>query len=190
MSSIEKYWHNFDQLIDKLTKEDQCELQIDFEVGSAPEIIITINDQQVFHNTLSENDHLININHIHKNNHNDVNIKVSMINKTNYDTIIDSKGNILSDKFAKIVSLKINKVDLVSDVGFFYGNHLKLFDEKNQLKNFVPGFWHNDTLLINYQRPFQLWYNNRTDKNKLTQNEKESLYTKWEEIIQNLDKLD
>jgi hypothetical protein len=89
-----------------------------------------------------------------------------MYGKTNRDTVVDANGQILEDKFVIIKSLFINKIGLISDPDFSYGENLTYHDSDGNLKPMATGFWFNDTLKISYERPFSLWYNQRTSRNK------------------------
>lgn len=195
MSFTEPNYQNFNQFIEKITKEDYIDLFLDFKVSNDPEIKITINDDLVFHNKLIEGiNNSININYLPTSEQ--IKIKISMVNKSNRDTVVEN-GKIVRDKFAEIKTFKLNRIDLINDAEFLYGGHIKLFDQDNNEKKFSAGFWHNDTLILDYQLPFSLWYNKRSNKNKRIINDKtkthqddEAMKLLWHKIDNNMQKLD
>jgi len=195
MSFTEPNYQNFNQFIEKITKEDYIDLFLDFKVSNDPEIKITINDDLVFHNKLIEGiNNSININYLPTSEQ--IKIKISMVNKSNRDTVVEN-GRIVRDKFAEIKTFKLNRIDLINDAEFLYGGYIKLVDQDNNEKKFSAGFWHNDTLILNYQLPFSLWYNKRSNKNKRIINDKtkthqddEAMELLWHKIDNNMQKLD
>ena len=194
MNSSEKRWHNFDSFLLDLVKDEEIRLNLSFEHEKNPKIKITINDDIVFNQHL-ENNEPIEIIHPEDNRQETV-IKISMSDKIKRDTVIDQQGNIISDKFARLTTLRVNRFDLLNDPGFLYGDHIHLFDEFGNYKKFVPGFWHNDILQIKYTKPFGLWYNDRTTRNKTDHNEDSQIHMgqlakdQWANLVENVNKLD
>lgn len=188
MTFSKNLWHNFDKFIDKLSKEDNINLHLEFEINKGPLIEIYINNNLLFSNILTEDNKIIDINY-HDDNE-DVTIKIMMGNKTVHDTVIDNNGNIIDDKFAKIIDFKLNNFDLVTDIPFFY-EYLKLSDSNGHEKKFVPGFWHNDILELTYTKPFGLWYNSRSTNNQPYYDfAEENIKKSWETLVKNVNKLD
>lgn len=166
MTSTEKYWKEFDKFLIELMREDSVEISLTVEAQKNPGFRISINGQEIINQLLDDGETTMTLTYDHTNEDQQVSIDFSMHGKTNRDTVVDPNGKIVSDKYIIIKNLFINKISLISDPDFFYGEHLKYHDGQENTKPIAAGFWFNDTLNISYERPFSLWYNQRTSRNK------------------------
>jgi len=196
MSSTEKYWKEFDMFLPELMREDSVEIKIVVEAQNNPGFIININSQTVSDQILKDGETAILVDHKHNSQDQEVSIDFSMYGKTKHDTKVDSDGNIISDKYIIIKDLFINKFSLISDPDFFYGEHLNYHGLDGSNKPIAAGFWFNDTLNISYQRPFSLWYNQRTNRNKSHLHSESAKHDGplvdelWHNVIKNIKKLE
>jgi len=156
-------FENIDSFITELCSNDlNININLDISVSkTSPKFQIWFNDQVVFNEYLNNGNRELNFNF------NDVNkfckLILKMSNKLDGETIVEN-GKIINDTFISIYDLKINNFSLINDINFFY-NHLKYYVEKIEepTKN---GFWKNNSeLVIEFENPFILWYNEKTDKN-------------------------
>lgn len=166
MTFTEKYWKEFDTFLPELMREDSVEIKIVVEAQNNPGFVININSQTVSDQILKDEETTILIDHEHNSQDQEISIDFSMYGKTENDTEVDSDGNIISDKYIIIKDLFINRFSLIADPNFFYGGHLKYHGSDGSDKQIGAGFWFNDTLTISYKRPFSLWYNQKTNRNK------------------------
>lgn len=156
-------FENIDCFITELCSND---LNIDIDIAvsvskTSPKFEIWFNDRVIFNEYVSTGNHALkfNIDEVDK----FCKLTLKMSNKLDGETIVEN-GKIIKDTFISIRDLKINNCSLITDVDFFY-NHLTYFVGKipEPTKN---GFWKNDSeLVIEFQNPFILWYNEKTNKN-------------------------
>jgi hypothetical protein len=147
-------------------KNESVNLEIELEsysCNSDPVVTIEFNQQLLHNELLQEGQHKFNFTIPVSNAQNIVSINMTNKNQ-NQDTLVDSNGNIIKDKFIKIKSIKINNCDLSADQEFFYKNFVSTVDAE-----VVPtrdGLWsNNETLSFTFQTPFVPWYATTSNKN-------------------------
>lgn len=91
-------------------------------------------------------------------------LELSMSGKGPNDTLVQN-DLIVQDTFLKLLDLKINNYKLLDDYEFFYNKTLYTRHSDNQTIQTSNGFWENATLRIEFDLPFDLWYNNTSTKN-------------------------
>ena len=159
------YFENFEeflQLIIEKNKNVDNAFNLTLELESSVDgslITVVINEEIVSTNMLTEGIHTINLQNLPVTSINSIVITFS--NKTEQDTICDSFGKILKDKFVLIKKFIINDIDLFQDQEFFY-NKL-IYIENNNHCYMKPGFWFNNSKIeFNFESPFLLWYSKNT----------------------------
>jgi len=196
MTSTEKYWKEFDKFLPELMREDSVEISLTIEAEDNPRFRISIDGEILEDRVLEDGETTLTVVHHYVNQDQKTSIDFSMHGKINGDTVIDADGQIIRDKYIKIKELFINKFSLVADPDFFYGDNLDYLGEDGAPKSIVLGFWANDTLRISYDRPFSLWYNQRSSRNKKqihTDSAKHDgplVDELWHSVIKNVNKLE
>jgi hypothetical protein len=120
-------------------------------------------------------------------------LELSMQNKRPNATIVNN-GVIVKDTFVKLLGFKINNYDILGDIDFYQ----KILKYKSHRKNEylvpMPGFWEDATINLEFDNPFDLWYNTTSTKNIVisdslkhqTANDLDVLIKELEESIQKL----
>lgn len=93
------------------------------------------------------------------------NLVLSMINKGANDTKVDSDGNIVQDKSIEFSSVKIDGLDILKDLHYWF-NVLKHYDGEVELPIGRSGFWANSSVVIPIDRP--IWASYLAAKPKLS----------------------
>lgn len=90
-------------------------------------------------------------------------LEIKMHGKDSNGTLIDH-GVITKDTFIRILSLKINNYSLLDDYDFFNENFYSV-DANGIRSNPMSGFWSNSSLILEFDFPFDMWYNTKSVKN-------------------------
>jgi hypothetical protein len=165
MIPSEKSLMEFDAFVESLC-EPRISIDIDIEakISNLPiYLAIEINAATLAKQEITEGSHHINLVYDAKNGL-DCCLKISMSGKSITDTVIEH-GQIIKDTWVEIKKLKINNFLLSQDYDFFrdffeYFNHDDGIEESVKL-----GFWKNSSLILNFQTPFDIWYQEKTTKN-------------------------
>lgn len=154
---------NIDSFITELSSGD-LNITIDLEVSvskTSPKFHVWFNENLIFDESVVEGKKEISftVTNIKQSNK----LVMKMSNKLDNETIMEN-GEIIKDTFIAIKDLKINNFSLITDLDFFY-NNLKYYVENNEEYPKV-GFWiNNSELVLEFENPFILWYNEKTNKN-------------------------
>lgn len=182
-SGSEKLFKNFDQEIVDLCREDEFNIDIDFEVddyNGSPEMIIKLNDREIFRGSeFNKGNHQISIKNPTVGDH--TKLEITMAGKGPRDTLMDN-GTIVRDKFIKFNKLMINNYNMIDDPEFFR----KYFRCTDGGETHL-GLWGNRTMVLEFEGPFSFWYNLASDKNVKGLESKRSVST--ENIMNELSEL-
>jgi len=80
-------------------------------------------------------------------------LSLSMTNKGPNDTIVGKNGEILSDKYIKFHQVKIDGIDILGDMGFWY-HSMTYIQEGARLDRALSGFWKNSKIVLPMAGPF------------------------------------
>ena len=164
----EYYLNNFELFLQAILARAGVDdtINISFELESSvindpPLIEICLNDQIIYARSLTEGIHNIVLDQIPIKDDNKLTMR--FLNKQPNETIVDSNGNIVKDKFVLIKKFIVNKLDLLQDQAFFYN---KLLYFTNDLPvTCSAGFWaNNSSLCLSFTNPFELWYAQNSDR--------------------------
>jgi hypothetical protein len=192
-SAEHQYYHNCDNFILALIPENLL-IEIEYESDSVHQdtkFCIQHNNKIVHDWLLKTETNSLKLNlesdskrHI---------LKMSMLNKRPDATIVDN-GIIVKDTFVKLLGFKINNYDILGDINFYqkivkYKSH-----QKNEYLIPMPGFWEDATIILEFDNPFDLWYNTVSTKNVVISeslkhqaaNDLDLLIKELEESVQNL----
>lgn len=165
MTPSEKSLLEIDAFVKSLCKTwISIDVEIEAVISDQPVLLeIEINTEQLLKQEISQGSHRINLRYDTKN-ITDCGLTFRMSNKASTDTVIEH-GRIIKDTCITITNLKINDFLLSQDYDFFqdffeYFNHDDGIKEPAKL-----GFWKNSSLILNFQTPFDLWYQTKTTKN-------------------------
>ena len=161
----ENCYKQFDRFINGLMP-DAIDLQIECESQTAinsPGLRIKFNDIIVYDQKLTDGVHNISVTMTPNNKQSQV-LSISMYGKTNRDTIVEN-GVIIKDTNIKLSKININNYSLLDDYDFFNENFLYVNEDKEQAP--MTGFWSNSRLELQFDNPFELWYNSVSKKNVL-----------------------
>lgn len=163
----EHYYNDFETLVKNIieresTDEFVLELLLDTSaVNGNPGIEISFNGEILFNDLLKEGSDIpVRVFGTQQNTNS---LKIKMINKGIYDTVVDEQGNIVKDKFILIKKLKINGLDLVDDIEFYFAN--TTYKENSKVVESKLGFWaHDSELEIKFDGLFKPWYHHNSKK--------------------------
>jgi hypothetical protein len=136
------------------------EFSLELEISADDtDIKVTANDTVMFNGRLAQGIHTVNLDILTLTSTNTISVTFS--NKSDSDTVCDTAGNIIKDKFVLIRKFVVKDVDLFQDVEFFY---TKLtYVENNTTCGMKPGFWFNNSRIeFSFESPFLLWYGRNT----------------------------
>jgi len=164
----EYYLNNFEEflqvVIDRAGVNHMIDMSFELEssvVNDPPLIEICLNDQIIYAQSLAEGTHNIILDQIRIKEDNKLTMRFS--NKHPNETLVDSHGNIVKDKYVLIKKFVINDLDLLQDQAFFY-NKLS-YDIDHVPDKVSAGFWHNNSSLsMSFRQPFELWYSQTSDR--------------------------
>jgi hypothetical protein len=123
---------------------------------------IYFNNELVKQQALAEGLHCLEILNIPAQNLNKVAVRLT--NKLPEDTLVDSNGIIVKDKFLELKKFSINGINLLDDVAFYMST--MQYYEQGQSVEPKFGFWlNNSELSLEFANPFKHWYNQHSKKN-------------------------
>jgi hypothetical protein len=137
-------------------------------IDKNPEFNILVNDTQCVFGKLSQTNQTEYFEFNFEVNEGNHNLVIEFLNKTEYDTVLDSNGNIIKDLLLNIDSIEIDDIDLGSlcwtgsDYRPIYPNRYRnnILKEGKQLpesvKNCVHLGW-NGRWILPFQSPFYHW---------------------------------
>ena len=160
-SGSEKLFKNFDETIVDLCREDELNIEIEFEVddyNGSPEMIISVNDREIYRGSeFSKGNHRISV--AGPADGDKTKLEITMAGKGPTDTLVVD-GTISRDKFIKFNKLIINNYNVIDDPEFFR-KHFRYTDGGET----YFGFWGNRTMVLEFDGPFSFWYNLISDMN-------------------------
>lgn len=193
ITSAEQLVTNFDSFFETLCKEEFLVIELEVtasECKGDPRLVVGVNNQSIYSNTLSEGKHYIPI-EVDMKEINTVDLRISMQGKQINDTLVKN-GDIIKDKFIKINGLKINNYDIMSDPELFYKEFGYINDNSGVTESVKSGFWTNASLILRFNIPFVKWYQEHSTKNinlaeqmKYLEND-ELLAEQYTKLIENL----
>lgn len=164
----EHFYNNFDTLVENIIQKESTNefiLELLLETSSVngdPGVEIVFNNETLFKNLCKEGSD-VQIKVYARQNKKSNSLKIKMINKGIYDTQVDEQGNIVKDKFILIKQLKINGLNLVDDLDFYFTN--TNYKENGQQVESKLGFWaHDSELEIKFDGLFKPWYHTNSKK--------------------------
>jgi hypothetical protein len=166
-SNAEQAHNNFESFFKFLSNENSLSIYLEVsanEFNGDPLLKIKANNQEFFSKHLSEADHILDLN-IDVKDQQQILIEISMEGKKTNDTMINSRGDIIKDKFILIKKFKINEYDIISDADLFYSLFKYINNDTGKEETVKSGFWSNATLKLDCSLPFGLWYQKNTKKN-------------------------
>lgn len=188
-----QYYHNFDNFILGLMTENVL-VELEYESDSVhkdTKFCIRYNNKTVHECFLKKETNSIKLNLVSDSKKQT--LEMSMLNKRPDATIVDN-GVIVKDTFVKLLGFKINNYDILGDINF-YQNTLKYKShQKNEYLVPMSGFWEDATITVEFDNPFDVWYNTVSTKNVVisdslkhqSANDLDVLIKELEESIQNL----
>ncbi len=164
----EYFYRNFDQFLLQIKNkhhESTVDILIDIQahvVNNFPVVEIYFNNELVKQQALAEGLHCLEILNIPAQNLNKVAVRLT--NKLPEDTLVDSNGIIVKDKFLELKKFSINGINLLDDVAFYMST--MQYYEQGQSVEPKFGFWlNNSELSLEFANPFKHWYNQHSKKN-------------------------
>lgn len=154
------------QDIDKFL-ESLCSKKIDIDllyesdyVNNQPTITIFLNEKEIHTELCSSSNRIfLSVPTLHNENV----LKITMTGKVQGGTLIEN-GSIIKDTYIKFLGLCINKYSLLDDYDFFYKKFLHQ-KEDGTFGKAMGGLWSNSSLILEFVMPFDIWYNNTSNKN-------------------------
>jgi hypothetical protein len=156
-STSQRAYENFEYFLHQLLYKDQGEIEVVFESTPGttdPEMEIHHNGELLESGLFKIGTHTIQANFPYHPTSNK--ISISLTNKTQQDTRLDSDGNFVYDKSIKLHSLKIDGIDITKQYNVFY-HRLQYRSLQGETVPTVMGFWQNATLTIDFGYSFTLW---------------------------------
>lgn len=156
-------YNNIDNFLETLFSKN-INLELEYEsdyVTKQPSISITLNGIDVFKEQCKTSNTLkLSLPALQKEN----NLKISMMGKLDNDTLVEN-GKIVKDTYVKLCKLHINNYSLLDDYDFFYQKFVYI-DQDGHKHQAMSGFWSNSSLILNFDMPFDMWYNSVSNKNR------------------------
>lgn len=145
------------QIIEEEYKNFKIKLKIQAHQGGTglPHIEIRFNDEIIFDQTLQsgKNNLEFECTYDYKCGNK---FEIKMKNKdTKRDTVLDSEGNIIKDKFIEIDSMEMDSVELIENYNFWKTN---IFFQKDKSieSRYQRGLWDNASLVIKFKQPIPI----------------------------------
>jgi hypothetical protein len=161
--SAEQAFNNFDMFLKNIVGNDNLQIELTVEVdnyNSDPEFTIQLNDSVLYNNTLSQGTHKIVVDASTSESNC---LTMTMTGKDQNDTLVEN-GNIVRDKFIKLVDFKINNFDILEDTTLFHNKFWYAVD--SVVETVKPGFWNNNSCLgLEFTAPFTIWYQRESTSN-------------------------
>jgi hypothetical protein len=164
----EYFYKNFDQFLSQVKNkhhESTVDISADIQahvVNDFPVVEIYFNNELIKQQALSEGLHHLELLNIPAQQLNKVAVRLT--NKLPQDTLVDSNGTIVKDKFLELKKFSINGINLLDDVAFYMST--MQYHEQGQSVEPKFGFWlNNSELSLEFANPFKHWYNQHSKKN-------------------------
>ena len=162
------YLDNFDDFLDlvisKVTPKATTTLQLELEsheVNGPGLLTIVCNGETVYDSPVPAGKQTIELDFANKAQNS---ILLRFTGKNPNDTLVDSEGNILADKFIEIKKFIINGMDIFDDPEFFYNN--LGYCENGAATPMKHGFWINQSeMVLPWSGDFNNWYCQTSNKN-------------------------
>lgn len=124
-------------------------------VNSEPRMFIKYNDITYFYDTLADgvNNIELTIPYVYDKT---ARLEIGMDNKDKFDTVIDDNGNILVDKSIIFEKVEIDKIDIMKNLTFYYGQANLVIDGVNNPP--TPGLFTNGSIVFDFNAPFWTYY--------------------------------
>ena len=160
--SAEDKFEDFDNFfLELLPQKIIFDLNLDITVNNHnPNLLITFNDTIILNKEFNEGVHKFSFELVPES----TNCLQLTVTKTDNDTLVKN-GKIIKDTSIKLINFNINDYYLLDDYHFFK-NYFHYYDNKTKNKEETKDtFWASKTLELNFDSPFEQWYNNKTTKN-------------------------
>lgn len=192
---------NIPEFIDEiLGYKKTMDISLEIESHSCngnPDFTVAVNGITIYHNTsVAPGTHVIeleiNCDKLSSQNQ----LSLSMSNKKQNDTEVDSNGNIIKDKNILLKNIVIDDCDLINDFDFFYKNFYYSVDGARQPGG--SGLWSNQSLCLDFDKRFVYWYsktstkNQQNDQSLRSQTQTQGLHDKYyfyEQLIPKIEQL-
>lgn len=168
-SAKHQYYHNCDDFISSLMPTDLL-IEVEYESDSVhkdTKFHIRHNNKTVYDCFLKNETNSIKLNLI--SNSKKQTLEMSMLNKKLNSTVVDN-GVIVKDTFIKLLGFKINNYDILGDINFYQKMLTYKIHQTDEYLVPMSGFWEDATIILEFDNPFDLWYNNVSTKNAVISN--------------------
>lgn len=160
---------NADEFVNKVIDyKDTIDIELLIEAQSFngdPELMVSIDNHVLFHDTLSAGTHRLNLTTDRRQFDSGGRLELSLTNKAINDTEVDTQGNIVNDKAIIFNKIIIDDCDLLQDVDFF--REYFYYKSTNSSAS-VAGLWQNDSLCLDFKLPFVWWFGNNGKHNLIS----------------------
>lgn len=113
-------------------------------------------------------------------------LEISMSGKLASSTIVEN-NIVVKDTYIELLKIHMNNYSLLDDFDFFNNYFLYITEDGDIIKP-MSGFWKNNKLILEFESPFDLWYNLNSTKNaSINQNLKYRLPTNLDELISSVE---
>jgi len=165
---------NGDSFVDEiLNYKKTLDISLVLETSSDPSVTVQLKDNIIHQGILPEGVHRFNFSiDVDKLSKTKNQLLITMDNKNPNDTVVDSSGKIIKDKTVLVKYLMIDNCILSDDLEFMY-NGFEYINQGNRSKG-QPGLWSNQTLCLEFDLPFVVWYSFASKKNTQDQWSEES----------------
>lgn len=162
--SAQEAFENFDKFLEVVIGPESFEINLTVDVdnyNSDPEFTVKLNDTIIYNDTLEQGEQSIGIKTVLDKPMNQ--LTFTMTGKNSGDTLVEN-GQIVRDKYIKLIDFKINNFDILKDVVLFHQKFWYTVDQ--QADTVKPGFWNNNaTLGLDFAKPFTVWYQQQSTSN-------------------------
>ena len=193
-SAENQYLASYDDFVAGLVPDDLV-LEIEYEsdcVDNDGVFFVKFNSNQIVNVPLVNHSSVLRLNLIPTTGAQT--LEIGMTGKKPNSTIVQD-GKIVKDTFVKLLDLRINNYKLLDDYKFFFDRTQYVKHENQEKTTPMNGFWQDASLTIEFDLPFDLWYNSVSTKNVILSESlqfrtaKNDLDSLVEELEQSLKKL-
>lgn len=161
MSAINSYNKFEDFFVSLFENNILIELTVSVGVVNDPPVLVLQLDENKHEHSLTDGEHELNFKFKlaagkHK-------LSLGMRGKIAGETIVEN-GTIVKDKFIQILKLKINNYDIVNSYDFHKMFRYQVVNSSDE-SNINFGFWDNADLILDFESPFELFYNTHSNNN-------------------------
>lgn len=146
------------KVCDKIHTGTEIQLQLDSYSGlSSARIHILYGSNTLFYGDLQDGINKFNfkVDYIESDLQH---FSIQLIDKTKYDSKIDSSGNLIFDKHVLITGLTIDTINVFDDQEYYY-KKTKYIEHGQYTEVSKPGLWMNDSkLIVEFKKPFWRHY--------------------------------